>query len=64
MGATIGKLPEEMDIDFWSLWQIRPREVYDRLLLDKTYFNNNQTHRHAVGYGTEKRISLTFRMMQ
>jgi len=41
-------------------------EASSILLLDKTYFviNNNQTHRHAVGYGTEKRISLTFRMMK
>lgn len=35
-------------------------------LFDKTYhlINNNSTHRHGVGVGSERRISLTFRMMK
>lgn len=44
---------------------VETNEVSSIPLLDKTYFiiNNNSTHRHAVGRGTERRISITFRMM-
>lgn len=35
-------------------------------LVDKTAYiiDNNNTHRHGVGKGTEKRISITFRMVK
>lgn len=35
-------------------------------LLNNSYYiiTNNSSHRHAVGTGTEKRISITFRMMK
>lgn len=41
-------------------------EMSSTPLLDKHYYiiDNNETHRHAVGTGLEKRISLTFRMMK
>lgn len=41
-------------------------EISSIPLLNKHYYiiKNNQTHRHYVGKGLEKRISLTFRMIK
>lgn len=41
-------------------------EVSKTKLLNNTYFliTNNESHRHGVGTGLEKRISITFRMIK
>lgn len=48
------------------LENVKTKEITSVPLLNNHYYmiNNNNTHRHAVGKGNEKRISITFRMIK
>lgn len=57
--------------DVYSLRQfimqdVETKEMASAPLLNNNYYiiKNNKTHRHAVGKGVERRVSITFRMIK